>query len=148
MKSAEETAFDWYIKRIAQLEAELTEAKLQRDSWKRIAESGLGITAEPPVSTLCAICDQIKELHPASHPWTAKETNNVQGTPLGRLAHETGSVPETFAEYDGPLPEGWKVEPKPNGGATSWHRAHWVNGVLKCWECPAEWSPANRSSVK
>jgi hypothetical protein len=29
--------------RIAQLEAELTEAKLQRDSWKRIAESGLGI---------------------------------------------------------------------------------------------------------
>lgn len=60
--------------RIAQLEAELTEAKLQRDTWKRIAESGLGMEPEPQVSTLCAICDQIKELHPASHPWTAKET--------------------------------------------------------------------------
>lgn len=75
MKSAEETAFDWYIKRIAQLEAELTEAELQRDTWKRIAESGLGM-----------------------------ETNNVQGTPLGRLAHETGSVPETFAEPSGTEP--------------------------------------------
>jgi hypothetical protein len=28
------------------LAAELAEAKLQRDSWKRIAESGLGLTAE------------------------------------------------------------------------------------------------------
>jgi hypothetical protein len=34
------------VQRIAQLESELTEAKLQRDSWKRIAESGLGIAAE------------------------------------------------------------------------------------------------------
>jgi len=28
--------------------------------------------SEPPVSTLCAVCDQIKELHPATHEWTAK----------------------------------------------------------------------------
>lgn len=34
----------------------------------------MGSTAETPVSTLCAICDQIKELHPATHEWTAKET--------------------------------------------------------------------------
>lgn len=25
-----------------------------------------------PVSTLCAVCDQIKELHPDTHPWTPK----------------------------------------------------------------------------
>ena len=31
-------------------------------------------TSETPVSTLCAVCDQIKELHPATHAWTAKET--------------------------------------------------------------------------
>lgn len=30
------------------------------------------IARETPVSTLCAVCDQIKELHPRSHPWTAK----------------------------------------------------------------------------
>jgi hypothetical protein len=30
--------------------------------------------SETPVSTLCAVCDQIKELHPATHAWTAKET--------------------------------------------------------------------------
>jgi len=35
-------------------------------------------TKEPPVSTLCAICDQIKELHPASHEWTAKETGAAE----------------------------------------------------------------------
>ncbi|MDR5730095.1 MAG: hypothetical protein RB191_22005 [Terriglobia bacterium] len=33
---------------------------------------------ETPVSTLCAVCDQIKELHPSSHPWTAKETPDVK----------------------------------------------------------------------
>jgi hypothetical protein len=31
---------------------------------------------ETPVSTLCAVCDQIKELHPATHAWTAKETSS------------------------------------------------------------------------
>jgi len=25
------------------------------------------------VSTLCAVCDQIKELHPGTHEWTARE---------------------------------------------------------------------------
>lgn len=36
---------------------------------------------ETPVSTLCAICDQIKELHPATHEWTAKETKgDASGT--------------------------------------------------------------------
>lgn len=34
---------------------------------------------ETPVSTLCAICDQIKELHPNTHPWTAKETKGESG---------------------------------------------------------------------
>jgi hypothetical protein len=33
----------WNDARIRELEAALKEAELQRDSWKRIAESGLGI---------------------------------------------------------------------------------------------------------
>lgn len=45
------------------------------------------------VSTPCAICDQIKELHPATHPWTAKSTAE---SPLcrtcGRPAQEDGYV--------------------------------------------------------
>jgi hypothetical protein len=35
--------------------------------------------SETPVSTLCAVCDQIKELHPNTHPWTAKETKGDAG---------------------------------------------------------------------
>lgn len=35
-------------------------------------------TKETTVSTLCAICDQIKELHPSTHPWTAKETKGEE----------------------------------------------------------------------
>jgi hypothetical protein len=31
-----------------ELGAELAECRLQRDSWKRIAESGLGVTSETP----------------------------------------------------------------------------------------------------
>ena len=27
----------------------------------------------PAQSALCAICDQIKELHPNTHPWTARK---------------------------------------------------------------------------
>lgn len=42
------------------LSAELTEAKLQRDSWKRIAESGLGITAETTGERICT-CDGIDQ---------------------------------------------------------------------------------------
>jgi chromosome segregation ATPase len=38
-----------YDKRICEFEAALKEAELQRDSWKRIAESGLGI---PQTETL------------------------------------------------------------------------------------------------
>lgn len=32
---------------------------------------------ETPVSTLCAICDQIKELHPSTHPWTARAASET-----------------------------------------------------------------------
>jgi len=37
---------------------------------------------ETPVSTLCAICDQIKELHPSTHQWTAKETKGDANGPV------------------------------------------------------------------
>jgi hypothetical protein len=68
--------------RIAQLEAALEAAAGLRESdldgadlyvhrWRQLLA---GVTAETPVSTLCAVCDQIKELHPATHAWTAKET--------------------------------------------------------------------------
>lgn len=43
-----------------------------------------GLTSETPVSTLCAVCDQIKELHPGTHPWTPKAS--VSETPV-RRAH-------------------------------------------------------------
>jgi hypothetical protein len=74
----------------------------------------------------------------------AREWSGLTGDDIrmfDKLIFDARSTSETFAEYDGPLPDAWKVEPKPNGGATSWHRARWVNGVLKCWECPAEWTP-------
>jgi hypothetical protein len=45
-----------------------------------------------------------------------------------------------------PLPDGWKVTERPNGGAATYHRARWENGVLKCWECPAEWTPPSSQS--
>lgn len=32
---------------------------------------------ETPVSTLCAVCDQIKELHPNTHPWVPKTTTKT-----------------------------------------------------------------------
>lgn len=42
------------------------------DIWK---EDGCNaLLRKTPVSTLCAVCDKIKELHPSTHEWTAKET--------------------------------------------------------------------------
>lgn len=37
-------------------------------------------------STLCAVCDQIKELHPNTHPWTPKGQHPTRGDFLARLA--------------------------------------------------------------
>ena len=34
---------------------------------------------ERAVSSLCAVCDQIKELHPATHHWTPRATDNPEG---------------------------------------------------------------------
>jgi hypothetical protein len=70
------------LARVGQLEAALEAAAGLRESdldgadlyvhrWRQLLA---GVTAETPVSTLCAVCDQIKELHPATHAWTAKET--------------------------------------------------------------------------
>jgi hypothetical protein len=73
--------------RLAQFEAALRDlihnescvsyADVRHGAWGR-AESLL-TTLETPVSTLCAVCDQIKELHPNTHPWTAKETKGDAG---------------------------------------------------------------------
>lgn len=43
------------------------------------------VPAETPVSTLCALCGQIKELHPNTHPWTPKA---YRMTPDERAAME------------------------------------------------------------
>lgn len=62
--------------RLAQFEAALDDIASRtdytRDDCGKRAADALGAAPEPPVSTLCAICDQIKELHPSSHPWTPK----------------------------------------------------------------------------
>jgi hypothetical protein len=63
-------------RRIEELEALLDWAR-PKIVWQHYLERFdrvRGGSTETPVSTLCAICDQIKELHPATHPWTAKET--------------------------------------------------------------------------
>jgi chromosome segregation ATPase len=43
---------------------------------KTKSDIAVTVNKETPASTLCAICDQIKELHPNTHPWTAKETKD------------------------------------------------------------------------
>ena len=39
------------------------------DAATRVISAALA----PAQSALCAICDQIKELHPNTHPWTARK---------------------------------------------------------------------------
>lgn len=63
--------------RIAQLEAALEKISngegvgglAMTERLQEIARQAL-----PPVSALCAVCDQIKELHPSTHPWMARDT--------------------------------------------------------------------------
>jgi hypothetical protein len=56
-----------------------------------IAEAAL-IPAKTPVSTLCAVCDQIKELHPNTHPWTAKTTAETTAYRSAREMPDGGYV--------------------------------------------------------
>jgi hypothetical protein len=51
-----------------------------------------------------------------------------------------------IAQLEAPLPDAWRVTKKPNGGGASYHRARWVDGVLKCWECEAEYRPPTPNS--
>jgi hypothetical protein len=69
--------------RIAQLSARCEQLQAALRGLRDLCEAAgmpcdranaLLTSTEPPVSTLCAICDQIKEFHPASHSWTAKST--------------------------------------------------------------------------
>lgn len=66
--------------RISELEAALrfwmpsVQPGFDVERWYKDRALVFGSASETPVSTLCAVCDQIKELHPSSHPWTAKET--------------------------------------------------------------------------
>lgn len=61
-------------RRIEQLEAFLRKVRKGYQPSTLFAEidEALNSAPETPVSTLCAVCDQIKELHPATHPWTAR----------------------------------------------------------------------------
>jgi hypothetical protein len=82
--------------RLAQFEAALTPeqcrrivVELESREWSGLTHDDIRMIAgsindarsppETPVSTLCAVCDQIKELHPNTHPWTAKETKGDAG---------------------------------------------------------------------
>jgi hypothetical protein len=49
-----------------------------------------------PVSTLCAVCDQIKELHPNTHPWTAKAQSETKGEP--HVHRWNGKESDAFCE--------------------------------------------------
>lgn len=72
---------------LAQAQARVSELAAQRPATLRQALEALLYACDSPqlikmaraalapaeaVSTLCAVCDQIKELHPNTHPWTAK----------------------------------------------------------------------------
>lgn len=44
------------------------------------------------------------------------------------------------------IPEEWEVMLyKPSGGSRV-HRGRWVNGELRCWDCPAVWSPSTSTA--
>lgn len=73
--------------------------------WKSLkaeVKSVLSSSAETPVSTLCAVCDQIKELHPSTHPWTAKTAPGFCPECLMTGGHKLScSKAETKGEQDG-----------------------------------------------
>ena len=104
--------------RIRSLEAALRDIE-NRCRWhgnhtperiREIANKAIGSELETPVSTLCAVCDQIKELHPSTHPWTAKETpafdhefikaaNRTDCAVCGTLLRDHGSAAETACKH-------------------------------------------------
>ena len=56
------------------VEQKLGYSTLLRDLAFKEYEKLKGRAALAPAhSPLCAVCDQIKELHPNTHPWTAKD---------------------------------------------------------------------------
>lgn len=58
----------------------------------------LSAEKQTPVSTLCAVCDQIKELHPATHPWTARETSVESQQPDIYAAHSADCYLRKYRE--------------------------------------------------
>jgi hypothetical protein len=58
------------------------------DPYNRLRE--MVTPSETPVSTLCAVCDQIKELHPSTHPWTPKTT--AKETPAEQGCNYCGAI--------------------------------------------------------
>jgi hypothetical protein len=114
---------DARMTRIEELEAAIREAKLAIacggatmlviDRVIAALDPALGATVEPPVSTLCAVCDQIKELHPASHPWTAKETPlSVSTTGTVRRSVRDMVFPRSESETDC-APRDLMIDPQP-----------------------------------
>lgn len=76
--------------RIAQLEAALRTV-VETRNW---LESGamdhvqdIARQALAPPSTLCAVCDQIKELHPKSHEWTPKPQHDPGCNSWGQMMY-------------------------------------------------------------
>lgn len=79
--------------------------------------TGYGYVAETPASTLCAICDQIKELHPSTHEWTPKETSPEQASYLKTrdCEHEWLPTGAYIAERCSKCSAGRAVETKGEG---------------------------------
>lgn len=65
---AQGIAYNALAAELAKCQAELA---MQKEILARYHKLNLA-HPETPVSTLCAVCDQIKELHPNTHPWTPR----------------------------------------------------------------------------
>lgn len=45
------------------------------------------------------------------------------------------------------LPKDWELWiTRPVHSMSIYHRGRWENGVLKCWDCPAEYTPPKREA--
>jgi hypothetical protein len=47
------------------------------------------------------------------------------------------------------IPDGWQICPERPGHSKSvHHRGRWVDGELRCWDCPATWRPEPQSEER
>lgn len=58
----------------------------------------------------------------------------ARSTPRDASSHSPEETPT--------IPDNWRVcAQQPMHSVASFHRGRWVNGELRCWDCPATWRP-------